>query len=391
MSRIDELIRELCPAGVKYMAIGAVVERGSKVRWSDVQGEEFQYIDLTSIDRTIHAIVDTATITSDNAPSRAQQLVREGDVLFGATRPMLKRYATISSEYDSQVASTGYCVLRPKSDLILTNFLFHLLGTAAFYAYVEANERGSAYPAIPDRVVKEFRIPVPPVEVQREIVRILDLFTSLEAELEAELDKRRQQDAYYRDSLLAYPEAAEARWALMPEISINRDTQRKPVTKSAREAGDIPYYGASGVVDHVSEFIFDGDYLLVSEDGANLLARSTPIAFSVSGKAWVNNHAHVLEFPSYQERRFVEIYLNSIDLTPFVTGGAQPKLSQANLNKIPIPAPPLADQRRIVAILDHFDALVNDLSIGLPAELNARRKQYEYYRDKLLTFREAAA
>ncbi|MEG0167721.1 MAG: restriction endonuclease subunit S, partial [Ruthenibacterium sp.] len=79
-----------------------------------------------------------------------------------------------------------------------------------------------------------------------------------------------------------------------------------------REAGDIPYYGASGIVDYVKDYIFDGDYLLISEDGANLLARSTPIAFSVSGKTWVNNHAHVLKFDEYATRRYVEMYFNSI-------------------------------------------------------------------------------
>lgn len=177
----------------------------------------------------------------------------------------------------------------------------------------------------------------------------------------------------------------------MGELAINHDSKRKPVTKGQREPGDIPYYGASGVVDYVKDYIFDGDYLLVSEDGANLLARSTPIAFSVSGKTWINNHAHVLEFPSYTERRFVEIYLNSIDLSPYVSGGAQPKLNQANLNKILVPVPDLDEQERIVSILDRFDALVNSLTEGLPAELQARRQQYEYYRDKLLTFEEAAA
>lgn len=174
------------------------------------------------------------------------------------------------------------------------------------------------------------------------------------------------------------------------KIATNLDSQRRPVTKSAREPGDIPYYGASGIVDYVSDYIFDGDYLLVSEDGANLLARSTPIAFSISGKTWVNNHAHVLQFNSYAERRFTEIYLNSIDLTPFISGAAQPKLNQANLNKIPVPVPSIEEQARIVAILDTFDALVNDLTTGLPAEIAARRTQYAHYRDRLLTFREAA-
>lgn len=177
----------------------------------------------------------------------------------------------------------------------------------------------------------------------------------------------------------------------MSEVCTNLDSRRKPITKSARTPGDIPYHGASGIVDYVSGYIFDGDYLLVSEDGANLLARSKPIAFSASGKTWINNHAHVLSFGSYAEQRLVEIYLNSIDLRPYLTGSAQPKLNKANLDKIPIPVPPRVEQERIVSILDKFDALVNDLSVGLPAELAARRKQYEYYRDKLLTFEKAPA
>jgi type I restriction enzyme S subunit len=246
------------------------------------------------------------------------------------------------------------------------------------------------------------KIPVPcpddqekSLAIQAEIVRILDTFTTLEAELEAELEARRKQYQYYRDALLTFDNASEASkqatigWKTLNEISNNLDSQRRPITKSARKAGNVPYYGASGIVDYVEGHIFDGDYLLVSEDGANLLARVTPIAFSISGKNWVNNHAHVLQFGSYAERRFVEYYLNMIDLTQFISGAAQPKLNKKNLNSIQIPAPPLEEQARIVAILDKFDALVNDLTDGLPAEIAARRKQYEYYRDQLLTFPQA--
>ena len=160
------------------------------------------------------------------------------------------------------------------------------------------------------------------------------------------------------------------------------------MTSGNRETGDIPYYGASGIVDYVKDYIFDGDYLLVSEDGANLLARSTPIAFSITGKTWVNNHAHVLRFKEYATRRYVEMYLNSIDLSFYITGAAQPKLNQKNLNRIEIPLPPLEEQKRIVTLLDRFDALCNDISTGLPAEIAARQKQYEYYRDRLLSFKE---
>ncbi len=141
-------------------------------------------------------------------------------------------------------------------------------------------------------------------------------------------------------------------------------------------------------MDYVADYIFDGDYLLISEDGANLLARSTPIAFSISGKNWVNNHAHVIQFDSMEMRKYVEIYLNAIDLSKYISGGAQPKLNQGNLNKIPIPVPHFGKVKEIVHILTKFDTLCNDLASALPAEIEARRKQYEYYRDKLLTFKE---
>jgi len=123
------------------------------------------------------------------------------------------------------------------------------------------------------------------------------------------------------------------------KISTNLDSKRIPITKSDRKAGEYPYYGASGIVDYVADYIFDGDSLLVSEDGANLLARSTPIAFSVSGKYWVNNHAHILKFEYMATQRFVEFYLASILLDEYITGAAQPKLNQKALNSIPVPIP----------------------------------------------------
>ena len=174
----------------------------------------------------------------------------------------------------------------------------------------------------------------------------------------------------------------------MEDIAENCDSVRKPVTKGNRSAGQYPYYGASGIVDYVDDYIFDGDYLLISEDGANLIARVTPIAFSISGKNWVNNHAHVLRFEDKYQQRYVEIYLNGTDLSRYISGVAQPKLNQQNLKSIMIPLPLKEETKRIVDILDRFEKLCNDISEGLPAEIEARHKQYEYYRDKLLTFKE---
>ena len=144
----------------------------------------------------------------------------------------------------------------------------------------------------------------------------------------------------------------------LDQISTNLDSRRVPITKGVRAVGEYPYYGASGIVDYVAEYIFDENALLISEDGANLLARSTPIAFPVSGKYWVNNHAHILRFESLTTQRFVELYLESIPLDDYVTGAAQPKLTQKALNSIPIPFPPLPEQQRIVSILDEaFDGI----------------------------------
>jgi type I restriction enzyme S subunit len=138
----------------------------------------------------------------------------------------------------------------------------------------------------------------------------------------------------------------------LDQISTNLDSRRVPITKGVRASGKYPYYGASGIVDYVGDYIFEEDTLLISEDGANLLARSTPIAFPASGKYWVNNHAHILKFENLTTQRFVELYLESIPLDDYITGAAQPKLNQKALNSIPIPAPPLPEQQRIVGLLD---------------------------------------
>lgn len=236
------------------------------------------------------------------------------------------------------------------------------------------------------------RIPIPcpdnpkkSLEIQAEIVRILDAFTALTTELTTELTSRKKQYNYYCDQLLSFDEG-EVEWKTLGELADNLDSKRKPITSGLRDAGNIPYYGASGIVDYVKEYIFDGDFLLVSEDGANLLARNTPIAFSISGQAWVNNHAHVLKFDTYAERRYVEFYLNSLDLTPYISGAAQPKLNKKNLESIRIPNPSPEDKKHIVSILDKFHALTSSINEGLPREIALRQKQYEYYLNLLLTF-----
>jgi type I restriction enzyme, S subunit len=148
--------------------------------------------------------------------------------------------------------------------------------------------------------------------------------------------------------------ATQRRWISLGDHVENLDGRRVPVPAKERESrqGPFPYYGASGVIDRIDGFTHEGEVLLLGEDGANLLSRSKPIAFLATGKIWVNNHAHVLRCKSGHSNKYLAYYINSIDLTPYVTGTAQPKLSQGMMNKIPVPVVSVEDQRRIVAEIE---------------------------------------
>lgn len=388
MSFLKKLLGDI---EVKYKPLSEVTLRTNNIKWRDVT-DSYRYIDLTSVDIETKKIIETSVVSSNNAPSRAQKLIEKDDVIFATTRPTQMRYCLIDEEYDGEVASTGYCVLRAKKEAVLPKWILHLISSSEFKGYLEENQSGSAYPAISDAKLKEFKIPIPcpdnpkkSLKIQTEIVKILDKFSAMTAELTAELSMRKKQFHYYRDQLFSFEEETVG-WKPLGELAENLDSKRKPITSGLRDAGDIPYYGASGIVDYVKNYIFDGDFLLVSEDGANLLARNTPIAFSISGKTWVNNHAHVLKFDTYAERKYVEYYLNSIDLTPYISGAAQPKLNKKNLESILIPNPSFSEKERIVKTLDKFDALTSSITEGLPREIELRQQQYEYYRDLLFSF-----
>ena len=164
------------------------------------------------------------------------------------------------------------------------------------------------------------------------------------------------------------------------------DSQRKPVSKGNRIAGQYPYYGANGIQDYVNEYLFDGTFILVGEDGSVINADNSPIINWAEGRIWVNNHAHILAEINGIKLRYLYYALQLKDVSDIVRG-TPPKLNQANLKNILIPIPPIELQEKIVAILDRFEALVNDISKGLPAEIEAQKTRYEYYRNKLLTFK----
>jgi len=395
VSDLDVLLRELASPGVRREAFGDIgsIIRGRRFVRDDLRDSGIPCIHYGEV-YTSYGISATKTLSYLDPDLAAKlRVAHPGDVVIvsaGETVEDIGKAVAWLGEEDVVIHDACYAFrsnLDPK-------YVSYFLRTDDFHAQVRRYITSSKISAISPQHLAKVRIPVPPIEVQREIVRILDhlteLQTELEAELEAELSARRRQHSHYRDLLLGQAEGFSPQ-VYLPEVSTNFDGRRRPVKKAARTPGEIPYYGASGVVDHVSDFILDGEFLLVSEDGANLRARSTPIAFSASGKIWVNNHAHVLAFANDVDRRFTEAYLNSVDLSPFISGASQPKLNKANLNKIPIPWPASDQRESIVMRLGKLDSAMNGLSIELIAELKSRRQQYEYYRDRLLTFPEAAA
>jgi len=278
--------------------------------------------------------------------------IQRGDILF-CLRGSLGKFASVGDLSEGAIASS-LVIVRPRAALV-PEFLLAYFASNLCRRMIEKYRNGAAQPNLSVQSLKKFTIPVPPLPEQRRIVAILEeAFAGLEA-MRANAEKNLQNARELFDSYLEETfSQGGTRWDKRPfgDISENLDSRRKPVTKKDRVEGSIPYYGASGIVDYVTEPIFFLVILLVSEDGANLFARTYPIAFSVSGKCWVNNHAHVVRFGKRTTQRFVEYYLNSIPLDPYVSGMAQPKLNQKALNSIPIPIPPMDEQELIVSKAD---------------------------------------
>ena len=204
---------------VEWKALGDLTLPTRNIRWKETD-RPYRYIDLTSVSRENNLIIETSEITALNAPSRAQKLVEKDDVIFATTRPTQLRLCLINEEYSGEVASTGYCVLRANADEILPKWIYYHLSSLKFFKYVEETQSGSAYPAISDSKIKEFKLPIPypsdPVKSlaeQARIVAILDKFDtlthSISEGLPREIALRQQQYEYYRDLLLSFPKSKD--------------------------------------------------------------------------------------------------------------------------------------------------------------------------------------
>jgi len=288
---------------------------------------------------------------------------------------------------------------------VLPRWIFHQVSSAAFQAYVEDNEHGASYPAISDADVKRFRMPVPPLEVQRAIVEILDYFTELEVELEAELEARRKQYAFYQNHLINKPGCDEL--PLMSLVDIG-DWSGGGTPSKGNAAfwrnGTIPWvtskdmgpFELEGTEDHITELAIAScpvkllhENSIAIEMRSGILKHTLPISL-IPFEATVNQDIRVVTvradiFPRYVLHTLRGLS-NRILTTCRKVGGTVESIDTKKLMAYRIPMPSLENQRETAEILDSFTGL----EATLEGELTARRKQYEYYRDKLLTFKEAA-
>jgi len=334
----------------------------------------------------VAALGDVCQITMGQAPS-GDSYNDQGEGLplvagagdFAESTPSVKKFTTapgkVSREGDIILgirASIGervwsdrpYCLgrgvagLRP-SETLDRNYLWHWLGHSA--DRLKAKGRGATFLQVSRADINEMEIPLPPLAEQRRIAAILD---------QADTDVRKSREAQVRLSHLTQsvfadmfgePGRANNRWPIkrLADLTENQDSVRVPlkVTDRSSRQGPYPYYGASGIIDTIDDYLFDGDRLLVSEDGANLLARSSPIAFVASGRFWVNNHAHVLAPTGAAELRYLEAAIARLDIKEWLTGSTQPKLTRSALDRIELASPPIALQTDFVHRIASIDRL----------------------------------
>jgi len=308
-----------------------------------------RYIRITDIDKEGNLLLTDKKYIDDNEYARKYQL-KENDILMARTGATFGK-VLLYKDYESSVFASY--LIRINFEINMINKLYWYFSHSSSY-WNQANNlsSGSAQPHFNGKALKEVIFSYPTsLEEQKQIVNTLDLAFKQIDQAKANLEKNLANTKELFASKLneVFSQRGEG-WVekKLGDVCENLDNQRIPITKNKREEGNIPYYGASGIVDYVKDYIFDEDLLLVSEDGANLLARTYPIAFSISGKNWVNNHAHVLKFESMISQKFVEYYLNSIKLDAYVSGMAQPKLNQRMLNSISVPYPNIEIQKSIL-------------------------------------------
>ena len=379
-SKIEKLIAELCPNGVEYRELGEVIslEYGKPLKGNNRNSGEFP------------------VLGSNGRVGFHNSFVVNGPCLIIGRKGSAG--ALVWEEKNCYPIDTTFFVklIYDKLDL---KYLFHKLSTLQ----LTDKKQDGGVPGINRNNVYKIEIPIPPLAIQHEIVNILDTFTTLEAELEAELEARKKQYEYYRDELLTFGDDVE--WKTLGEVGQfvrGNGLPKSDFTESGVGCihyGQIyTYYGT--FTDRTKSFVspetakklqkVHKNDLIITNTSENIEDVCKTVVWLGNDEIVTGGHASI--FKHNENPKYLAYYTQTQmffdEKRKLAKGTKVIDVSAKDLAKIKIPIPPLAEQERIVAILDQFDALVNDISVGLPAELQARRKQYEYYRNKLLTFKE---
>ena len=393
MKRLEHFISELCLDGVKYVSLGEVVSFTDGFSFSSGDFSEngtFQVVKITDI---FDGKVNVGKTFINTLPNKFKsgQLLAGGEIVVAMSGSTGK---TGYNKLENAVVNQRIAILRNTSE-IDNGFLKHLIVNKSFEEYCFKNGTGPQN-NISKSLILKYRIPLPPLPVQQEIVRILDNFTELTAELTAELAARRKQYEHYRDELLTFGDD-------VPRISLGEVgpvCMCKRILKSqTNDIGGVPFYKIGTFGKQANAYISKETYeeyrnkynfpkkgdILISAAGTigrTVVYDGEPAYFQDSNIVWVaNDETKILN-------RFL-VHCYAMKPWYISTGGTIARLYNDNILRAIIPAPSLERQAFIVDTLDRFDTICNDLTSGLPAEIAARQKQYEYYRDKLLTFKEA--
>ena len=377
MNKIDELIREFCPDGARFIELGELLDYEQPGKYIVKSAE---YNDTHSI--PVLTAGQSFILGHTNEEHGIYQASRDKPVIIFDDFTTSNHWV----DFPFKVKSSAMKLLTPKSDQISFRYVYYAIKCITYKPTDHARHWIAKY--------SKFKIPVPPLEVQKEIVNILDKFTQLEAELSAELEARRKQYKYYRSQLLTFDNTV--RWATIANVMSK--TSGTKVT--AQKMKELHKEGAPVKIFAGGKTYAYFDYSDLPEKDVNTTPSVVVKSRGIIEFEYIDTpFSHKNEFWSYSSKdenvntKYVYYVLKNNEPHFQRLGGMMqmPQISSGDTNNFKIPIPSLDEQNRIVAILDKFDNLTNSIAEGLPAEIKARRKQYEYYRTKLLTFQESQA
>jgi type I restriction enzyme, S subunit len=328
----------------KEYKLGELVQTNKKSINSDYPFEEIEYLDTGSITRG--KIESFQKYKLSEAPSRAKRLVVQDDIIYSTVRPIQRHYGFIDNPLSNLVVSTGFATITCEKDKLNPKFLYYLLSNDDTVEYLDviAEASTSAYPSLRPSDIENLEITIPELALQKSIVSIL-------SSLDNKIDLLHRQNTTFEkmaETLFRqwFVEDAKDDWedGNLGEVIEIYDNLRIPLSKMERDKkkdGQLyPYYGAAQIMDYINAYIFDGEYILLGEDGTVRTDEGYPVLQYATGKFWVNNHTHVLKAKSPYNNFFIWNYLKKKNIDEIVTGAVQPKINQANLKSIDFPKYP---------------------------------------------------